>query len=45
MSKKKEIRAMTNQQLQALKEFAEYLRAKNDRTQEELSREEAQDNE
>lgn len=34
---------MTQQELQVWKEFADYLRAKNDATQEEIEREEAED--
>lgn len=37
--------ALNQEQLAALRAFAEALRAKNDRTQEEIEREEAQDNE
>ena len=33
--------ALTNEQLNALRSFADWLRAKNDKTQEELEREEA----
>ena len=33
---------MTNQELQVWQEFAQWLRAKNDKTQEELKREEAE---
>ena len=36
---------MTKQELQALQDFAQWLREKNDRTQEELERQEGPDDE